>query len=266
MKKDSKERLILVTNDDGVHAKGLLSLIEVLKEFGRVVVVGPKETSSGMGHAITVKVPLRIKKLEEAENFEFFLCTGTPVDCVKMANSVILDRKPDLLVSGINHGPNSAASVFYSGTMGAALEGALMGVPSVGFSLADYHADADFTLAKKYVRIIVSKLVQHELPFNYCLNVNIPAIPEDYINGIKICRQTKGYWEEDFEKRTDPGNKDYYWLTGKFVNLEPEAEDTDEWALNNNYVSIVPISIDMTANKGIEELKNWHLEDDEQEA
>ena len=256
--KAEKEKLILVTNDDGIEAKGLKTLVDILKPFGRILVVAPWQPSSGMSHAITVKYPLRLRVVENGEIHKYYSCSGTPVDCVKMALSVLLNNeKADLVVSGINHGSNASASVFYSGTMAAAMEGGIVGIPSIGFSLADYSLDADFSATGNYIRLIVENTIKHGLPSGVALNVNIPAVGQENIKGIKICRQTRGYWQEEFDKRTDPGQHDYYWLTGEFVNLEPDAEDTDEWALKNNYISIVPVPVDLTSYTGIEALKIW---------
>ncbi|MBN2520017.1 MAG: 5'/3'-nucleotidase SurE [Bacteroidales bacterium] len=249
------ERLILVTNDDGINAKGLEALIEAVEPFGKLLIVAPEDPNSGMSHAITVKVPLRIKLIKNNDIKSYYTCTGTPVDCVKMAMTVILDKKPDLIVSGINHGSNSAASIFYSGTMAAALEGSMIGIPSIGFSLTNHSHQADFSACKKYISIIVENTLQHKMPEGVALNVNIPDVPEKDIKGIRICRQTKGYWKEEFEKRVDPSRGTYYWLAGDFINFEPDAEDTDEWALANNYVSIVPVSVDLTAYTSLEYLK-----------
>ena len=251
-----KERpLILVTNDDGIHAGGLKMLIDIAGEYGEVVVVAPEESQSGMSHAITIKQPIRINKKHEENGLTVYSCSGTPVDCVKLAINQLLERKPDLLLSGINHGSNASVSVIYSGTMAAAIEGGVNNIHSVGFSLLDYSSDADFRVAGKIVRRILKEVLSNGIPTEICLNVNIPALRESEIKGIKICRQTKGYWQEEFDKRTDPFNRDYYWLTGYFNNNEPDASDTDEWALRNGYVSVVPIRVDYTCFDYIRELK-----------
>jgi len=253
-----EEQLILVTNDDGVDAKGLDALAEAMGTLGKVVVIAPFEPQSGMSQAITVKHPLRSKKLK-INGYERFAVNGTPADCVKLAFSLLLPRKPDLLVSGINHGSNSSASVLYSGTLGATLEGCLNNVPSIGFSLISLDQDADFNTAVKYAQLISSKVLENGLPQNTGLNVNIPYLKEDKIKGIKICRQTMGYWREEFEQRTDPHGRDYFWLTGKYFNEEPNASDTDEWALKNNYVAIVPLHTDLTSYSTLELLKTWNF-------
>jgi 5'-nucleotidase len=249
-----------VSNDDGVDAKGLKTLIEVASRFGTVVVVAPSDAQSGMSHAITVKTPLRVKRILDGSAHEIFSCQGTPVDCVKLAVSQLLDgRKPDLLLSGINHGSNSSSSVIYSGTMSVAMEGCVNQIPSAGFSLLSYDNDADFTAAAKVVETIVENIITNGLPEGICLNVNIPYLKHEEIKGIKICRQAKGLWKEEFVKRVDPHKGEYYWLTGYYLNLEENSEDTDEYALANNYVSIVPIHIDLTGHSAIPELKTWKL-------
>jgi 5'-nucleotidase len=250
------EKLILVTNDDGLHAKGIASLVEAIGPLGEVVVVAPGESQSGMSQAITVKHPLRARK-SQLNGFESFAVNGTPTDCVKLAFNQLLPRRPDLLVSGINHGSNSSTSVLYSGTLGAALEGSINGIPSIGFSLMSYDPDADFGVAKKYARRIAQEVLENGLPKYTCLNVNIPNLPEDKIQGIRICRQTIGYWKEEFDKRTDPQGREYYWLTGQYFNTEPDAVDSDEWALKNNYIAVVPLRIDLTCYSTMELIKNW---------
>jgi 5'-nucleotidase len=252
-----REKLILVTNDDGVEAKGLKSLIEMVREFGKVIVVAPEESQSGMSHAITTKFPIRVRTVKKEEGLEIYSCSGTPVDCVKLALHQLLGRKPDMLVSGINHGSNASVSVVYSGTMAAAIEGGINKITSIGFSLLDYSADADFETAGIYVRRIIEKVFMNGIAEGICLNVNIPVGKENELKGIKVCRQTDGYWQEEFEKRIDPGKREYYWLTGYFSNSEPLADDTDEWALQNKFVSVVPIRIDFTSYSRIKELKKW---------
>jgi len=251
--------LFLVTNDDGVDAKGLMALIDVVKPLGKVLVVAPAEPQSGMSHAITVKIPLRLAKVEDSENLTIYKCYGTPVDCVKMAFNHLLEDRPDLLVSGINHGSNASTSVFYSGTMGAALEGCINEVNSIGFSLLNLEHDADFAAAKHYADLVIRKVLQNGLPPAVCLNVNIPDGKAESISGIKYCRQNRGYWREEFDKRTDPLGKHYFWLTGYFHNCEPEATDTDEWALENHYVSIVPLHTDLTSYDTLKTLHSWNF-------
>ncbi len=256
---EEKERLILVTNDDGIEAKGLKTLINAVRPFGRVLVVAPAEAQSGMSHAITVKYPLRIKKLQVEDGLTVYSCIGTPVDCIKLALNQLVEKKPDLIVSGINHGANSSTSVIYSGTMAAAIEGCINQIPSIGFSLLSLEQDADFSTAELFTGKVIEKVLQNGIPQNTCLNVNIPYVTYEQIAGIKICRQNKGYWQEEFDKRTDPSGRSYYWLTGEFYNAEPEARDTDEWALENNYVSVVPTHIDLTCYRTLEDMKSWEF-------
>jgi len=255
MKIEKEDKLILLTNDDGLYAAGLKTLLDVMEEFGKVVLISTNESMSGMSQALTVKTPLRVKLLEENENHRIYASNGTPTDSVKLAVNQLLERPADWVVSGINHGSNASVSVLYSGTMGAAIEGCLYGISSVGFSLNNFSPTADFSVCKKYIRIVMKKLASEPLPPGICLNVNIPAAKKNEIKGIKICRQAKGNWKEEFEKRKDPMGRTYYWLTGVFQNHEPESEDTDEWAIANNFVSVVPVTVDMTAHWYINELK-----------
>ncbi|KAF5078487.1 5'-nucleotidase SurE [anaerobic digester metagenome] len=263
-KSGGRTPVILVTNDDGINAKGIKALVDMVKPFGRIVVVAPDEGNSGMSHAITSKLPLRLKKRKgEVEGVEYYSADGTPADCVKLAMNQVFTVQPDLLVSGINHGSNSSVSIFYSGTMGATIEGCLYGIPSIGFSLLDFSSDADFSGAVAFGRQVVKQVLEKGLATDTCLNVNIPVLPVDAIKGIKVCRQNRGVWREEFEKRTDPHGRDYFWLTGYFHNSEPNATDTDEWALNNGYVSVVPIHIDLTAYAEVERIKQWDFMTDE---
>lgn len=256
----TKRPLILITNDDGIGAKGLASLVEVAKKFGDLIILSTQDSRSGMSHAITIKTPLRLDKYKEEEGVTWYLCSGTPVDCVKLAINTLLDRIPDLLLSGINHGSNASISVIYSGTMGAAIEGSFYGIPSVGFSITDYSSDADFEASKLYCTKIIDNVLTNGLPEGVSLNVNIPKGKPESIKGVKVCRQTKGVWKEEFDQRRDPTGKNYFWLTGYFNNYEPEAEDTDEFALSCNFVSIVPVQIDMTAYAIISDLKEWNYD------
>lgn len=237
--------VILITNDDGVTAPGIQNLVESVKHLGKIVVVAPDKPQSGMGHAITIGQPLRLHKIHSMENVETWSCTGTPVDCVKLAVDKVLHRKPDLCLSGINHGANHSINVIYSGTMSAAVEAAIESIPSAGFSLLDYRIDADFTGSRKYVRIIVEKMLSTKLDKHTVLNVNIPSIAPELIKGFKICKQAYAKYEEDFIERNDPHGRHYYWLTGEFVNFD-KGKDTDVWALANNYVSVVPVQFDLT--------------------
>ena len=255
-----EDRLFLVTNDDGIGARGLDALIEVVRPFGKVFVIAPEEGQSGMSHAITVKYPIRLSKVHEEEGLVKYSSNGTPVDCVKLALNKLLDRAPDMILSGINHGSNASSSIIYSGTMAAAIEGCINGIPSIGFSLLDYSPDANFSSVLKYAGMILSEAIEKGIPDETCLNVNFPVNTYKKIKGIRICRQNKGVWKEEFDHRRDPQNRDYYWLTGEFINLEPDAPDTDEYALHKNYVSIVPVHIDLTSYKAIDKLRNWDIE------
>lgn len=243
-----EDRLILLTNDDGLYAGGLKTLLEVMEEFGKVAVISSAESMSGMSQALTVKTPLRVKVVEDTGKHIMYVCNGTPADGVKLALGQLLDRRPDWVVSGINHGANSSASVLYSGTMAAAIEGCLNGITSVGFSLCNFSPSADFSACREYIRTVMNSLTDCRLPQGICLNVNIPKADAGQIRGIRVCRHAKGAWKEEFEKRKDPTGQTYYWLTGVYDNHEPDATDTDEWALANGYVSVAPVDVDMTAH------------------
>lgn len=255
---DSKRPLILVTNDDGIHAPGIRCLIEAMLPFGDLVVVAPDKPQSGMGHAITINATLRINRIRNEKGIVEFSCTGTPVDCVKIAVNKLLPRKPDLCVSGVNHGSNASINVIYSGTMSAAVEGCIEGIPSIGFSLLDHSVEADFSGSAQVVKSVASKVLKEGLPGGYCLNVNIPAVPSENLMGFRICRQAKANWEEELDERKDPSGKSYFWLTGVFKNYD-SGEDTDIHALRNNYVSVVPVLIDFTAHPAISHLNKWNL-------
>jgi 5'-nucleotidase len=259
MSKDKKDRLIFVTNDDGYSAAGFEAAIEVARSFGRVFAVAPATVQSGRSQAITMYEPLFLETQRCEEDVEVYSFTGTPTDCVKVAfDHLLKDQKVDLVISGINHGSNSAINVLYSGTMGAAIEGSFYGCPSVGLSLTDHAADADFTAAKRYAREIIAALLEGEQSFDrpLCLNVNIPNIAEQDIQGVRVCRQCRGIWREEFFRHEDPRGKPYFWLTGSYTNYEPDAQDTDEWALANGYVSVVPVQVDMTGYHQLEQLKD----------
>jgi 5'-nucleotidase len=248
-KAKKKDRpVILVTNDDGITAPGIRNLVDAVKDLGKIVVVAPDKPQSGMGHAITIGHPLRLHAVQAFEGIEAYQCTGTPVDCVKLAVDKILHRKPDICLSGINHGANHSINVIYSGTMSAAVEAAIESIPSIGFSLLDYSIEADFSAAKLYARNIVMKMLSTRLDKHTILNVNFPAVEQKLIRGVKLCRQAYAKYEEDFLERDDPHGRKYFWLTGEFVNFD-KGRDTDVWALKNNYVSIVPVKFDMTNYK-----------------
>lgn len=254
MKEIQERPLILITNDDGVYAKGLGELIEVMRLFGNIMAVAPESPRSGMSHAITVDHPLRINKHQEEDGVLIYSCNGTPVDCVKLACNQLLEELPDFVISGINHGANTSVSILYSGTMGAALEGCIHGIPSIGFSLGDFSPEADFSKSKIVVARIFQTIAQHGLPEGVCLNVNIP---KGEVKGINLCRQTRGKWVEEFERRIDPHKREYYWLKGYFNNAEAEARDTDDYAMLKGFVSVVPVSTDLTAYSAFEVMKKW---------
>lgn len=251
--------LILVTNDDGITAPGLRALIRFMNEVGDVVVVAPDSPQSGMGHAITLDNTLYSKKVTiDPKNGakEEYSCSGTPADCVKMGLQVILERRPDICISGINHGANSSINVIYSGTMSAAIEAGIEGIPSIGFSLCDYSWEANFEPPKTHIQNIVREALKKGMPQGVVLNVNIPKREEADYRGIKICRQARANWKEKFDKRTSPSGKDYYWLTGEFELLD-KGEDTDEWALSNGFISVVPTQFDLTAHHAMQHINNW---------
>lgn len=251
--------LILVSNDDGITATGIKVLVNVMKELGEVVVVAPDSPQSGMGHAITIGNTLRLTETDIFENVKAYKCSGTPADCVKLGKfHVLKDRRPDLVVSGINHGSNTSISVLYSGTMSAAVEGAMEGLPAIGYSLCDYDADADFSHTKEYVLKIAKQVLEKGIPRGIALNVNFPPKQNEKLKGIKICRQAHAKWQEEFDQRFDPNGRRYFWLAGNFVNFD-KGEDNDEWAIANNYVSVVPCQYDLTAHHAISTLNEWEF-------
>lgn len=251
-----KKPLILVTNDDGINALGIRTLIDEMLKIGEVVVVASHDSQSGMGHAITMKVPLVFKQVVDLPGHSEFLTNGTPADNIKIGLHKILDRKPDLVVSGINHGSNSSINIIYSGTMAAVLEAAMGDIPAIGFSLQDFSHDADFSFTRRHITNICNDILENGMPENTALNVNFPKANGSEYNGVKVCRQAKSYWKEDFSERIDPRTgKPYYWLTGEFHILD-QGEDTDEHALKNNYVSLVPVKFDFTQHSKIELFKS----------
>jgi 5'-nucleotidase len=256
-----KRPLILVANDDGISSRGIRFLVEIMKELGEVVVVAPSGPQSGMGHAITIGNTLRLDESNIFEDTKAFECSGTPADCIKIAKFFVLkDRKPDLVVSGVNHGSNSSISVLYSGTMSAAIEGAIEGMPSIGFSLCNFSPNAELSHCRDYIKKVAEQVLEKGLPHGVALNVNIPEKREEPIQGMKICRQARAKWQELFEERKDPHGRRYFWMNGSFINHD-QGEETDEWALENNYISIVPCMFDMTAHSAISDLNaTWELE------
>jgi 5'-nucleotidase len=253
----SKRPLILVTNDDGISAPGIRTLISAMNELGDVIVVAPDSPQSAMGHAITINSTLQCNqvKIDDGPQIEYS-CSGTPADCVKLGINEILDRKPDICVSGVNHGSNSSINVIYSGTMSAAVEASIEGIPAIGFSLLDYSWNANFNEIKKYLINITKQALLNGIPEGNALNVNFPKLKEKDIKGIKICRQANAYWVEKFDKRVNPQGKVYYWLTGEFINKD-NGHDSDEWALANGFISIVPVKFDMTDHENISYIKKW---------
>lgn len=258
---NSNKPLILISNDDGIQAKGIQELINAICPLGEVVVIAPDGPRSGMSGAITSETPLRIRKISEKEDLTIYTTNGTPVDCIKLGINEILKKKPDLVIAGINHGSNAAISILYSGTMGAALEGCIVGIPSFGISLCDHSPDADFSEAIKYAKLVAKNILLEGLPKGICLNVNVPKGKEIY--GIKICSQTEGKWTTEYEKSRDGAGRNIFWLTGAFENHQPDNPNTDEWALSNGYVAIVPSKIDMTAYEMIEQIKCWEFINEE---
>lgn len=253
----TKKPLILVTNDDGITAPGIRCLIQIMNEIGEVVVVAPNSPQSGMGHAVTLDATLQCEPIHIDNGIQKeYSCSGTPADCVKIAKHEVLNRIPDLCVSGINHGSNASINVIYSGTMSAAIEAGIEGIPAIGFSLLDYSWEADFDQARDFIKKIALNVLENGLPKGVVLNVNIPKLKKEEIKGIKICRQAKARWLEEFDRRESPQGRVYYWMTGKFIN-EETGEDTDLWALDNGYISVVPIQFDLTAYHAIQELNTW---------
>ena len=247
--------LILVTNDDGITALGIRALVDVAKTLGDVVVVAPDSPQSGMGHAISISEPIRLHPVTVFDGIEAYECSGTPVDCVKLAKNVVLkNREPDLCVSGINHGSNASINIIYSGTLSAAMEASLEGIPSIGFSLLDYSHEANFDHGKPFVRQLMAYVLENGLKEGSLLNVNIPNLPEEEIKGIRVCRQADARWVEEFVEASDPRGQKYYWLTGRFIN-EDHADDTDIWALQNGYISVVPSMHDLTDYRALHSLK-----------
>jgi len=251
--------LILISNDDGLDARGIKILSRVAKEYGDVIIVAPDQGRSGASHSVTLTSCIRLNKISENEGITVYTSNGTPADCVKIAINQILDRKPDMILSGINHGSNSSVSVFYSGTMAVVIEGCMNRIPSVGFSVDDHSPDADMDAAEKVVHEVIQNVIDSGLPEGTCLNINLPKLKLQDIKGVKICRQTIGAWKEEFEKRIDTYGKEYFWLTGKFNNSEPDNTETDDWALRNNYIAIVPVAVDLTNHKTIPELRKWNF-------
>lgn len=253
---NSYRPLILVTNDDGINAPGIQALVDVAAQLGDVIVVAPDSPQSGQGHAITLRDPLRLKKVNPFRGIEAYECTGTPVDCVKLGKNVVLhQREPDLCVSGINHGSNSSVNIIYSGTMSAAMEASIEGIKAIGFSLLDFSWEADFEPCKPFVKELMEYALKNKMEHSKLLNVNIPKLPAHEIKGFKVCRQAEARWIEKYVEGVDPYGKKYYWLTGEFFN-EDHGEDTDVWALENGYISVVPSGHDLTKHEALDEFRS----------
>lgn len=250
--------LIFVTNDDGISSKGIRSLVEVAEEFGEVVIVAPDKPQSGMGHAITISNPLRLYPSDLFPKHKAFACSGTPVDCVKLGIYEVMHKKPNLLLSGINHGENTSTNVLYSGTMSAAVEGAMEGIPSIGFSLKDFEPNADFRATQEVARTIIGEALKNQMPINTCLNVNVPKGTQDQIKGIRVCKQAHAFWEDRFDKREDQFGRPYYWLTGEFECVSDDKE-SDIHAISEGYASIVPTQFDLTSYKAMDSIKTWNI-------
>ena len=255
-----KRPLLLISNDDGYHAKGINDLVEMLTDYGDIIVCAPDDARSGFSCAFSANTPLTLKLREKRLGVEIWSCNGTPVDSVKMALAELCERKPDMVIAGINHGDNASVNAHYSGTMGVTLEGCMKYIPSVAFSLCDFSADADFEPLRPYVREITSKVLSEGLPLGVCLNVNFPiGEPERPYKGVKVCRMAYGTWSSEVTKCHHPRGYDYWWMVGQYTNDEPDAEDTDRWALDNGFVAITPTQIDVTAHAAIEQIKGWNL-------
>ncbi|MBO4985818.1 MAG: 5'/3'-nucleotidase SurE [Bacteroides sp.] len=252
---EQQRPLILISNDDGIAAKGLAELVRFLSPLGDIVIMAPDGPRSGYACALTAAEPIHYQLVRRVPGITVYKCSGTPADCVKLAFHTVLDRKPDLVVGGINHGDNSSVNVHYSGTMGVVIEGCLKGIPAIGFSICDHGLNPDFTAAGPYIRNIAAQVLEKGLPALTCLNVNIPVTEE--LKGVRICRQTKGQWVNEWENLAHKNDSHYYWLTGNFENAEPDCEETDHWALNNGYIAITPTTVDATAYGLMEELKEW---------
>jgi 5'-nucleotidase len=250
-----KRPLLLISNDDGYHAKGIRQLVEMLSDMADIIVCAPESARSGFSCAFSATTPLRLKLRRQMPGVEVWSCNGTPVDCVKMALSEIVPRRPDMVIGGINHGDNSSVNAHYSGTMGITLEGCMKYIPSVAFSLCDFADDADFSPLRPFVRQIVRKILTEGLPIGVCLNVNFPLA--ESFRGVKVCRMSRGSWTNELTKCHHPRGYEYWWMVGHYQNDEPESEDTDKWALEHGFVAITPTQIDLTAYQAMDVLRRW---------
>ena len=263
---ENKRPYILISNDDGYQAKGINSLVDMLRDMADIIVCAPDGARSGMACAFSATKPLTLTLQHQEEGLEVWSCNGTPVDCVKMALAELCPRRPDMVIGGINHGDNASVNTHYSGTMGVTMEGCMKYIPSVAFSLCSYDADADFSPMRPLVRQIVSRVLGEGLPKGVCLNVNFPVVASSApggtvegtpYKGVRICRMAFGTWGNEVTKCYHPRGYDYWWMVGKYQNDEPEAEDTDNWALQHGYVAVTPTRMDVTAYEAMEKLKNW---------
>ncbi len=254
---EKKKPLILLSNDDGYEAKGIRSLVDMVKDYGDVLVCAPEGPRSGMACAFSATTPLMLTLRSREDGVEIWSCNGTPVDCVKMALAELCPRKPDLVIGGINHGDNASVNTHYSGTMGVTMEGCMKYIPSVAFSLCDHRADADFEPLRPYVQQVVRRVLQEGLPEGVCLNINFPLLPT--FKGVRVCRMAKGTWGNEVTRCRHPRDYDYWWMVGSYTNDEPEATDTDNWALQHGYIAITPTRVDVTAYEAIEKIKDWNL-------
>jgi len=254
---ENKRPLILISNDDGFRAKGINSLMEMLRPLADIIVCAPDGPRSGYSCAFSAEIPLKLKLQHQEPGLEVWSCNGTPVDCVKMALDNIVDRRPDMIVGGINHGDNSSVNSHYSGTMGVVLEGCMKYIPSVAFSLCDHRADADFEPMRSVVVDMTKRVLKEGLPQGACLNVNFP-VSYPY-KGVKVCRMAMGRWVNETEKCHHVRGYAYWWMAGDYVSDEPDAEDSDRWALNHGYVAITPTQIDVTHYALLEQMKSWEL-------
>ena len=254
-----KRPLLLISNDDGYLAKGINCLVEMLSDLGDIIVCAPEDARSGFSCAFSATVPLRLQCRAQRPGVEIWSCTGTPVDCVKMALAEIVPRTPDLVIGGINHGDNASVNAHYSGTMGVTLEGCMKYIPSVAFSLCDHRENADFEPLCPLIREITQRVLREGLPLGVCLNVNFPLLEDRGYKGVRVCRMAKGTWGQEVTKCHHPRGYDYWWMVGSYTNDEPEAEDTDNWALTHGYVAITPTQIDITAYQAMDKIKSWGL-------
>ncbi len=254
---EKNKPLILLSNDDGYDAKGINCLVKMVKDFGDVLVCAPEGPRSGMACAFSANTPLTLTLRRKEEGVEVWSCNGTPVDCVKMALEELCPYKPAMIIGGINHGDNASVNTHYSGTMGVTMEGCMKYIPSVAFSLCDHRADADFEPLRPYVHQVVRRVLEEGLPEGVCLNINFPLLKE--FKGVRVCRMAKGTWGNEVTRCQHPRGFDYWWMVGSYTNDEPEATDTDNWALQHGFVAITPTRVDVTAYEAVERIKKWNL-------